>query len=155
MGFFAEVESQLTEDSNQAADLVLRKGDLAIAVEIAVTTTTDHEFGNIRKCLAAGFTRVAVVSPKPERLKAIAEAVNAGLDKAQRSLVSYHSPDEFIVELRKLAESIAPPTPVTETERTTRGYKVRRHGPKMSPEERKATEAAAIQIIADTMKRKG
>ncbi len=155
LGFFAEVESQLAEKSNQAADLVLRKGDLAIAVEITVTTTTDHEFGNVRKCLATGFTRVAVVSPKPERLKAIAEAVNAGLDTAERSRVSYHSPDEFIAELQKLAASAAPPTPVTETERTTRGYKVRRHGPKLSPEERKAMETAAIQIIADTMKRKG
>jgi hypothetical protein len=88
-------------------------------------------------------------------LKAIAEAVNAGLDTAERSLVSFYSPDELIVELRKLAASVAPPPPIAEIERTTRGYKVRRHGPQMSPEERKATEAAAIQIIADTMKRKG
>ncbi len=151
LGFFAGVERQLAEKSNQAADVVLRKGDLAIAVEIAVTTTTDHEFGNVKKCLAAGFTRVAVVSARSARLKAIAEAVKAGLGEAQRSRVSYHTPDEFIAELRTLAERVA--APVTETERTTRGYTVRRHGPKMSPEERKASEDAAIQVIAETMRK--
>ncbi len=143
LGFFAAVEKQLAEKSNEAADLVLRKDDLAIAVEITVTTTTDHEFGNVRKCLAAGFTRVAVVSPKPERLKAIAEAVNAALDTVGRTRVSYHTPDEFIAELRKLAETTKPPT---RTESTTRGYKIRRHG--------KANEEEAIRLIAATMKRK-
>ena len=151
-GFFAAVERQLAEKSNEAADLVLRKSDLAIAVEITITTTTDHEFGNVRKCLGAGFTRVAVVSPHTERLKAIGEAVNAGLETAQRSRVTYHTPDEFIAELRKLAESTAVAEPATPTERTTRGFKVRRHGPNMSPEERKATEEAAVRIIAETMK---
>jgi hypothetical protein len=154
LGFFAAVEGQLVEKSNQAADVVLRKEDLAIAVEITVTTTTDHEFGNVKKCLMAGFTRVAVVSPSPERLKAIAEAVNAGLDATGRSRVSYHTPDEFMAWLRQLAANAAPPTPVNETELVTRGYTVRRHGPKLSPKERKASEDAAIRVIAATMKRK-
>lgn len=154
LGFFAAVESQLADKSNQAADVVLRRGELVIAVEITVTTTTDHEFGNVAKCLAAGFNRVAVLSPSREKLQAIATAVNAGLDEQQRTHVSYHTPDDFIAELRRLAESTAVAAPATATERSTRGYKVRRHGPSVSPEERKATEEAAIRLIAETMKRK-
>ena len=119
-----------------------------------MTTTTDHEFANVRKCLAAGFDRVAVLSPSTERLKAIAEAVNAGLETAERSRITYHTPDEFIAELRKLAEQTTTPESNTPTERTTRGYKIRRHGPNVSPEERKATEEAAIRLIAETMKGK-
>ena len=154
LGFFAAVESQLAEKSNQAADVVLRRGELSIAVEISVTTTTDHEFGNVAKCVAAGFNRVAVLSPSREKLQAIAAAVDAGLDAKQRTHISYHTPDEFIAELRKLAESTAVAAPATATERSTRGYKVRRHGPSVSSEERKATEEAAIRLIAETMKRK-
>ena len=154
LGFFAAVESQLAEKSNKAADVVLRRGELSIAVEISVTTTTDHEFGNVAKCVAAGFNRVAVLSPSREKLQAIAAAVDAGLDAKQRTHISYHTPDEFIAELRKLAESTAVAEPTTPTERSTRGYKVRRHGPSVSPNERKATEEAAIRLIAETMKRK-
>jgi hypothetical protein len=79
LGFLAEVEKQLNKGSNQAADLVLRHGELAIAVEIAVTTSTDHEFQNIQKCLAAGFERVAVISTSVKRLEGISAAVQGGL----------------------------------------------------------------------------
>ncbi|TAL03098.1 MAG: DUF87 domain-containing protein [Verrucomicrobia bacterium] len=154
LGFFAAVERQLADTSNEAADLVLRKGDLAIAVEIGITTTTDHEFKNVRKCLGAGFHRVAVVSPSRERLNAIGEAVNAALDTARRNRVTYHTPDEFISELRKLAESTPVSEPTSQTQRTTRGFKVSRHVPDVSPDERKAKEEAAIRLIAETMKRK-
>jgi hypothetical protein len=153
LGFFAEVERQLSDQSLQAADLVLRRGELAMAVEIAVTTTTDHEFGNVKKCLEAGFRRVAVVSPKPERLKQIAAAVLAGLGAETAAQVSFHSPDELIAELRKLADTAAPTPPPTPAERTTRGYKVRRHGPKLTPEERKAKEEVAVRMMAELMKR--
>jgi len=154
LGFFAAVERQLAERSNEAADLVLRRGDLAIAVEITVTTTTDHEFGNVRKCLSAGFTHVAVVSPNTERLKAIGEAVNAGLDAALRGRVTYHTPDEFISELRKFSDSAPVAEAEPPTQRTTRGFKITRHIPDVSPEERKAKEEAAIRLIAETMKPK-
>src|SRR5439155_11903783 len=109
----------------QAADLLLRKGDVSIAVEITVTTTTDHEFGNVKKCLTAGFKQVAVVSPKTERLNEIEAAVRASLGPEAASRVSYYSPDNFIAKLRKLAVSRqAEAKPERPLERTTRGYKV-------------------------------
>ncbi len=155
LGFMSEVERKLTDKSMQAADLILRKGDLAIAVEIGVTTTTDHEFGNVKKCLAAGYTRVAVISPGRERLKAIAEAVQAGLGSEATAKVSYHTPDDFIAELRKLAPKIKNQAlPQTPGERMTLGYKVRTHGPALSLDEQKAKEEIAVKMMAEAMKRK-
>jgi len=152
LGFLAAVEGQLAGTSNQAADLVLRKGSETIAVEISVTTTVDHEFGNVKKCLVAGFNRVAVVSHRPEHLKAIAEAVNAGLGLEQAANVGYHSPDEFIAELRRLAPSMKESP--REHESTTRGYKVRGHSPTLTASERKAKETVAIKLMAEAMKRR-
>lgn len=153
LGFLATVEGQLAGTSNEAADLLLRKGTLVIAVEITITTTIDHEFGNVKKCLAAGFAKIAVISPKAERLEAIREAVKAGLGSAMEGRISYHTPDEFLDQLRRLARE-AKANPATPQERTTRGYKVRRHSPTLTAEERKAKEDMAIKLMAEAMKRK-
>jgi hypothetical protein len=155
LGFLATVEGQLAGKSNEAADLVLRNGGEAIAVEISITTTVDHEFGNVQKCLSADFSRVAVISPRPDHLKAIAVAVKGGLGPEQAEKVSYHSPDEFIAELMRLAQEAAksakPPVP---QESVTRGYKVRGHSPSHSVAERKAKEDMAIKLMAEMMKHK-
>lgn len=150
LGFLAHVESQLKGSSMQAADLVLKRGDLTIAVEIAVTTTIDHEFGNVKKCLAAGFSHVAVISTSPERLKQISAAVQGGMDSVASTKVSYFSPDDFIAKLQKLAVDL-PIKPSPTNESVTRGFRVRRHGPILTPEERKQKEQIANQILTQIM----
>ncbi len=111
LGFHAEVEKQLAAGSNDAADLVLRRGQLEIAVEITITTGVDHEFANVQKCLAAGFKRVAVVATGRKHLDEIAAAVQGGLGSAMAVNVSYHTPDEFLAELQALAKTVEePPT---------------------------------------------
>ena len=156
LGFFAELESPIGGLSKRAADLGLRRGDLTIAVEISITTTTDHEFGNVKKCLDAGFARVAVVSPELERLKQIQAAVRAGLGSETAEKVSYHTPDGFIAEMRNFPHEQAakPAVPTEPGERTTRGFRVRRHGVGMTTEERQAKEKAAVQMLAMAMKQK-
>jgi hypothetical protein len=155
LGFLATVEGQLAGTSNEAADLVLRRGSQIIAVEITVTTTVDHEFGNVKKCLAAGYNRVAVISHRLEHLRAIAEAVKAGLGLEPAAKVSYHTPDEFIAILRALAPAVeAPAKSPDKAERTRRGRKVRTHSPTLTPAEQKAKEDMAIKLIAEAMKRK-
>jgi hypothetical protein len=151
LGFQAEVEKQLAKGSNQAADLLLRQGGLTIAVEITVTTGVDHEFDNVKKCLASGVGRVAVISTNPRQLEDIAAAVQGGLGSEAAAKVSYHSPDDFIAELRKLAAEIkarpAPAMPPGEVK--SHGRTVRRHLPKLSPEEQKQ-RADATQRILDS-----
>ena len=155
LGFLAEVEKQLAKDSNQAADLVLKRGNLAIAVEITVTTSASHEFENVQKCLDAGFELVAVIATSPKRLEDIAATVKGGLGPEAAAKVGFYSPDDFIAELQKLAaetkEQVPPQLP---GEHRTHGYKIRRHSPALAPDEQKAKEEVALRMMADSMKRK-
>ena len=154
LGFRATIEKVIL-DGQGSVDLALEKDGFAIACEIAITTTTDHEFGNIKKCLQAGFPAVAVISSKAERLSRIEEAVKAGLDPAESERIGYFLPDQFIAWLREFAPTIPAPTtsPSIPSERTTRGYKVRRSTAKLSEEERKTKEDIALKAIAESMKK--
>ena len=156
LGFQAEVEKQLAKGSNQAADLLLQQGGLIIAVEITVTTGVDHEFENVKKCLAAGFPRIAVISTNPRQLDAIATAVQGGLGAEAAAKVSYQSPDDFIVELRKLAAEIKarPALALPPGEVKSHGRTVRRHLPTLSTEEQRQRADAAQRILDSTMRQR-
>ena len=153
LGFRAVIEKPIL-DGQGSIDLALEKENFAIACEITVTTTTDHEFGNVKKCLRAGYTRVAVVSPRAERLRQIEEAVKAALTASESECVGYFSPDTFITWLRSFVSSIPTPEPALPAEHTCRGYKVRCNAAKLSEEERKAKEEIALKAIAETMKKR-
>ena len=130
LGFRATIE-KVVLDGQGSVDLALEKESCAIACEIAITTTTDHEFGNIKKC------------------------IKAGLEPPESSRVQYFTPDQFISWLRDFAPTItAPPvSPPAPTERTIRGYKVRRTAAKLSEEERRTKEELALKAMAETMKK--
>jgi hypothetical protein len=154
LGFVADVEKQLSKGSNQAADLVVQCGESAIAVEIAISTSVDHEFENVKKCLSAGFNRVAVITPKSGRLEEIEAAVRAGLGSEAAAKVSYHTADDFIAHLHKLAAEIKgkPVTPTVPGERVSHGLRVRRHAPQQTPEERQGKEQLAHRVMLDAIK---
>jgi hypothetical protein len=152
LGFRAEIEKQLSKGSNQAADLILKRDDLAIAVEITVTTSTSHEFENVQKCLAAGYARVAVISTSRKRLEEIAAAVQGGLGSTAAAKISFHTPDEFIAELQKLAAAQQPQPPFPPGERKSHGRTVRRHLPELSSEELKQREDLVNKMLVDTMR---
>jgi len=154
LGFTADTEKQLNKGSNESADVVVRLDDIGIAVEISVTTDAHQEFENVQKNLAAGFTRIAVVSTNPKKLVSIADAVQGGLGADAASKVSYHSPDDFIATLQKLAASrpqkqVQPPSP---GQRTSHGRKVTVHFPQLSPEEQSAKDEAINKVMGDALK---
>jgi hypothetical protein len=154
LGFHAEVEKQLASGSNDAADLVLRRGQVEIAVEITITTGVDHEFANVKKCLDAGFKRVAVVATGRKHLDEIAAAVQGGLGSEKAANVSYHTPDEFLAELLALAKTndIAPPSaPMAKTSKIL-GFEVTRNFPKQSPEEQRLNQQAIHEVTLKAMK---
>jgi hypothetical protein len=153
LGFKADIEKQLAKGSNDAADLVLRQGELAIAVEIAISRNINHEFENVQKCLTAGFACVAVIATGRKLLDNIAAAVQSGLGSEAAAKVIYHTPDEFLVELKRLAtttEATPPPEPVAKTEKVL-GFQVTRNFPKSSPEQQRLSQqsvhAAALKAI--------
>jgi len=154
LGFHAEVEKQLAPGSNDAADLVLRRGPIEIAVEISVTTGVDHEFENVRKCLASGIGRVAVVSTGRRQLEAIAAAVRGGLGPEAFAKVGYHTPDEFLAELQRLAKAAGEPPPSAPMAKTGKvlGFEVTRNFPRQSPEEQRLTQQAIHEVTLKAMK---
>ena len=154
LGFLSEVEKQLAKGSNKAADVVLRRDDVAIAVEIGVESTVSHEFENIQKCLAAGFERIAVIATSPKRLEDIAAAVQGGLGSEVAGKIGYYSPDDFIAELQKLAKELnsrsKPPMPPGE--RKSFGRTVRLHLPELSAEEEKLRDDAVNRVLSESMR---
>jgi hypothetical protein len=154
LGFHAEVEKQLAKGSNDAADLLLRRGSIGIAVEISITTGVDHEFENVKKCLASGIGRVAVVATGRKQLENIAAAVQGGLGSEAAAKVSYHTPDEFLAELQRLpktAEEPPPPEPMPKTGKIL-GFKITRNFTKQSSEEQKLNQQAIHEVTLKAMK---
>jgi hypothetical protein len=132
--------------------VVLRKPNRAIACEIAITTTIDHEVGNVAKCLRAGFKEVVVIAPSPERLEKIKAGISASLPPSDSSRVAYYHPDDFIEHLREsTSTTVAPQTPGV----TAFGkYKVKHSITALTPEELKERESVAYRLLAETMRKK-
>jgi hypothetical protein len=154
LGFHAEVEKQLAQGSNDAADLLLRRGQVEIAVEITITTSVDHEFENVKKCLESGIGRVAVVATGRKQLEDIAAAVQGGLGSGWAAKVSYHTPDEFLTELQKLAKTAEAPPPSAPMAKTGKilGFEITRNFPKQSPEEQRLNQQAIHEVTLKAMK---
>ena len=107
-------------DRAGSVDLALEHPRRSLAVEITVTTTIDHEVGNVSKCLKAGFP---VVSSSETKLRQLQEAVNGALGPELAACVGYFLPDAFLVHLGQLAQQDASQAPPP-AERQTLGYKV-------------------------------
>ena len=153
LGYRVTIEKSVL-DGKGSIDLILERQGEAIACEINVESTIDYEMGNVAKCLKAGFSCIAVICPRPDRLSRLEEAVRGCLTPAEAAKVCFFSPDDFAVHLKSAtqAESAAN-APVAPTEMRRRGYKVKRSFVDVSPEEAKAREDAAIKIIAERLKR--
>lgn len=68
---------------------------------------------------------------------------------------SHFLPDQFCAHLEELAKAdLVSEAPATPSEKVNRGYKVKRSAPKLTPEELKAKEDAAMKIIKEGMKKK-
>jgi hypothetical protein len=96
---------------------------------------------------------VAVIATGRKLLDDIAAAVLGGLGPEAAAKVGYHTPDEFLVELQKLAktaETSPPAKPVAKTEKVL-GFKVNRRFPNLSPEEQRLSQQsvheAALKAI--------
>lgn len=152
LGFRSTIEKQIL-DGHGSVDVLLERNDQVIACEISLSRRSiDEEVGNVSKCLKAGFPKVAVICTEEERLKKIAAAVVSGLGSEMADRVIYVQPDQFIDQLQALELPIPKAPPVPEMRR---GYKIKRSILKLTPEEQKQREEAAIRSIAEAMRKKG
>jgi hypothetical protein len=147
LGFRSVIEKEVL-DGQGSVDLLLERPDQTFACEISITTTIDHEVGNVAKCLKAGFLSVAVICVNEERLKRIEVAVASSLGSELAARVIYCQPDEFIARLQAL------PPQIPKALETRRGYKIKRSVRDLTLEEQKQREETAIRSIAEAMRKK-
>lgn len=141
-GFLATVEKVVLEGAG-SVDVALERQGYRLAVEIAMTTSPEHETANVRKCLDAGFDEVAVVSLKRRALSRVEEAL-CELAEEERSRVFLLSPEELLthIDSRRAPE-----------EKTVAGYRVKvRHVPGKDPEQARREVA---RVIAKSLERLG
>ena len=101
-GFRATIEAPLPAGTGQV-DVLLEREGVTVAVEVSVTTPVAHEQENVRKCLNAGYARVAVVLAKSRATSgryraAILEALTA----EEQERVSFLSPEDVPGELMSI-----------------------------------------------------
>lgn len=143
-GYKATIEKQVAGGS---VDVALEKDGQAIACEICVTTTVEHEVGNIKKCLQAGFRRIAVVTSEKKVLGKIKEAALAEINESQVEAVQFFLPEDFFVFLdQSAAESKG-------KEETIKGYKVKVKYKSITVDEQRARKEAIAKTILQAMKR--
>lgn len=140
-GFRASIEETIL-DGGGRVDVSLVRGESRIACEISVTTSQDHELGNIEKCLAAGYTGVVLVGANERHIKALAKFIEENLDESERGKVQYVVPERLTEYLDSLGEIPQP------TEKTVRGYKVRTVHQVLDPKEADARRHAIAEVIA-------
>jgi hypothetical protein len=148
LGFRSVIEKPVL-DGQGSVDLWLERIGQAIACEISISTTIDHEVKNVIKCLKAGVPKVAIICLDEERLRKISSAVSGSLGSEPAGRVEYFQPDPFIAYLKALKPLTPQPT-----ESNFGGYKVKRSVPKLSAAEQKQKEDIANRVMGDTMRRK-
>jgi hypothetical protein len=148
LGFRSVIEKPVL-DGQGSVDLWLERSGQIIACEISISTTIDHEVGNVVKCLKADVPKVAVICLDEERLRKIGSAVAGSLGSELAARVEYFQPDPFIAYLKTLTA----PTPAP-TETQYAGFKVKRSAPKLSAAEQQQKEDIANHIMAEALRRK-
>ncbi len=145
-GWRAMIEQQIL-DGLGSVDVALEKGDCRLACEISVTTSPDHELGNVQKCLAAEFSHVVVVSADRKTLRQVSAALESAFDEESRRRVRCLTPEELFAFLDELDATAA------SKEETVRGYKVKVQYKPLGAGEKETRRQAISQVIARALKR--
>jgi hypothetical protein len=145
-GFRAIIE-QPTPDGTGRVDVSLEHDGRKIACEISVTTTDEHEFSNIEKCLMAGYEKVVVCSPEKKTLEKIKTFVTQRLKEADKERVLFFQPEDLFFYLEKEAASLAG------KEERIKGYKVKVQYQPVIESEKKTRREAVGQVILQALRR--
>lgn len=146
-GFRAAVEAPLPAGGQ--VDVLLTRDGMRAAFEVSVSTPAAREQENVRKCLAAGYERVALVLAKSPRTQGtFRAAITEGLSLEDRERVSFLAPED----LPDYIAGLAPPPEPTET--MVKGYRVKVSQTTVSPEEAKLRRERLAGVIARSLDRK-
>ena len=140
-GFRVMLEAPVHDGAGRV-DAVLVRQEASIAFEISVTTTRDHELGNIEKCLALPYTHVVMLTSHVRRRVSLERYISPLLEDADKKRVSFLLPEEVAAFLDSFTSNS--PTP----ERTVKGYTVRSRVREADPLEALARRKAVAKVVA-------
>lgn len=144
-GYKAVIE-QPTLDGMGRVDVGLERSGKRIACEISVTTDSEHELGNIEKCLRAGYEKVILCSPEKRTLEKIRELVMVKLEDGIEK-VMFFEPEELLFYLESEAAR------ELSKEERIKGYKVKVQYTPTLEREKVARREMVGQVILSAMKR--
>jgi hypothetical protein len=116
-GFRASLEETILDGAGRV-DVILRRDDLTICCEVSVTTTREHEYLNVKKCLEFGATQVWLVANTQRHRTGLERYIKPKLTETENEKTSFLTLDMVEVLMQKLAPS------AEQKERVVRGYKV-------------------------------
>jgi Helicase HerA, central domain len=142
-GWRVTLEETVLEGTGRI-DVVARRGDDRILVEVSVTTTREHEYANIKKCLEFGGTHVLLVATPARHLTSMKRHIEPLLTSTEKGIVQFMSPEE----LPTFFDALAVHTPTAPS--IVKGYKVRSKVVASSPDEAIARRRAVAHVIANS-----
>ena len=145
-GFKATIEKAVLGGKG-SIDVALESDGQNIACEISVSTSSDQEFGNIQKCLAAGFETILVISSEKKTLANLREIANSHLKSSEIEHLRFVTVEEFLTFLDEQEANAAT------KEQTVRGYKVKVKYRALEESEKKTRQQAIAQTILQAMRR--
>lgn len=104
-GWKAKIEERIPHTLG-SVDVGLSKEDVKIAVEISVTTHAEHEMGNIRKCLDAGYDYILCVGSDENGAQAINSSIRKHFSIKERHQIKVCCPHQ-VKDLLKKIDSMA------------------------------------------------
>jgi hypothetical protein len=134
-------------DGLGSVDVALEREGLSVACEISISTGIEHEIGNIRKCLAAGFGHVVLMLPERKAIANARAAVTSALGDEESKNVHVLSPEDFFTFVNSLEAQAAG------REGKVRGYKVKVQYRAMGDAEEKARKQAISEVIMGALKK--
>ena len=141
-GYLARIEEEVA-DGGGYVDVSLSRDSERIACEIAITTPPEKEIENIRKCLAAGYKAVWVISPDPRHLSAIRACAKNEWPDFGAAGIAFLRPEDLPQQFAQR------PTPTIQS--TVRGYRVRVKKSDASFDETKTRRATVAEVLAKSL----
>lgn len=148
-GYSVRLEEKInpTGSSRQSVDAAIFGRGLRIACEVPVTSKY-NEYGNIRKCLDAGFDYVISVSVERKVLEIVERSISKKLNPEELEKVRFLTPEELFIFLGEIPSH-------QPMDSLIRGYKVRTTFVEVSPAEAEARRAHVVGILARQLQHQG
>lgn len=117
-GFRASLEETILDGAGRV-DVILRRDDLTICCEVSVTTTREHEYLNVKKCLEFGACQVWLVANSERHRTGLERFITPKLTDIDSKKTSFLT----LEGVERLLQDLAPSTEMRE--KVVRGYKVK------------------------------